>query len=288
MAVLNAIVNDLRPWATKSEDSFVEPYPLTGEGQHIESLGADSSLCFILKGEVEFSCNDFLYRRFGEGQFFFIPRSSSIFWTVIEELELLILPFDLLNTEIACDNYSISRYININHEDINYDFRPLEITHTLFEFVKLMLNYIRNGLWGDPLCQLKQKELLLILQKSYSDGELAELFYPEFGNDIAFKHKIMELSQENLSTKEMAERLHMSPRNFSRRFNLEFGLSPHQWMLKEKSKHIKLRMAVPGVTVKEIANEFGFTSTSYFHEYCRRQFGRSPQQLMRELRNPAS
>lgn len=284
MAGLSAITADLRSMSARGEDSSDMLLSPVGDDAYAESFGNESALCFIVAGEVEFSCNDFLHRRFAAGDFFFVPRFSLVYYTVIEHVDALILPFDLFEIEGACGNYSISRDITPRYNNIDYDFQSLRATDTLMKFVKLLLHYVNEGLWSDRLCLLKQKELLLILQRCYTGDELAQLFYPEFGVDVSFRYKMLEFSHQDLSINELAEKLNMSPRNFSRRFKQEFGESPHQWMMKEKAKHIKLRLAVPGVTIEDVVHEFNFASTSYFYEYCRKQFACSPQKLMHSLR----
>lgn len=283
MEILNSTINDFYPYLSVNESNFAILRPVKGE-KHMAGCSTVSALYFVLSGEVEFSCNDHLKRRFKGGDMFFVPRSSAVYWKVVGDSEIMVAPFDILRIEKSCSSCTLLKNLSLEKFHIKYDFRPLKLNSTLVEFAALMRHYIQNDMDNEFLCQLKQKELFVIMRNSYSDKELLHLFYPILGTDICFKSRMLEVCHENLSVKELAEKFNMSQRNFSRRFREEFGESAHQWMLKEKARRIKLRFAVPGVTISDVIDEFGFTSQSYFWEYCRKQFGCTPQELMRKLR----
>jgi AraC-like DNA-binding protein len=54
-------------------------------------------------------------------------------------------------------------------------------------------------------------------------------------------------------------------------------------MLKQKSRHIRTRLANGRTTFGEIIKEYGFSSPAHFTTYCKKQFGQSPSKLRKQL-----
>ena len=59
----------------------------------------------------------------------------------------------------------------------------------------------------------------------------------------------------------------------------------HKKLLNQKNKKIIYRLAQPGASVKEIVYEFGFSSAASFNKYCKKNFGNSPRELVRQLKD---
>lgn len=243
---------------------------------------SNNILYFVSEGELEFSYNEYIGRRFKKGALFFVPRSSETYCRSVSDARLIAV--SLNHIEWFCDAHKFSQYVQ-HAKYIVYDFDSLKATRDMSLFMKQLLQYVERNMLDGTLCELKQRELFILIRHDYVKDDIVRLFYPVLGKDLGFKSKIMEVSYENLSTRELAERFNMSQRNFSRKFRDEFGESAYQWMLKQKAQRIKLRMMVPGATVNDVINHFGFTSPSYFWEFCRKQYGKTPQELLKDLQN---
>lgn len=240
------------------------------------------SLVFLLEGEVEFSYNDFLHRHFIQGDIFFIPQAAEMFGTAITDAKMLILSFNN-HVESLCDRCRISqarKYIS----EIDYDFRPLKITNMLSTFACLMEKYIDKEIKCRFLHELKQKELFVIMGAEFAERDLVELFYPISGGNIDFKTRIIENYRYGLNVNELAEKFGMSYTSFLRRFKKEFGETAQDWMLKQKAKHIKLRLSIDTATISDIVKEFDFTDTSHFVRFCRKHYDCTPTELIKSVR----
>ena len=169
--------------------------------------------------------------------------------------------------------------------EINYSFRPLKITDTLSTFVELMEMYIDKGIKCRFLHELKQKELFVVMGAEYAERDLVELFYPIAGDNIDFKTRIMENYRYGLDINVLANKFGMSYSSFLRRFKKEFGIAAQDWMLKQKAKHIKVRLSIPTTTISDVVREFDFTDTSHFVRFCHKYYGCTPTELVKAIRS---
>lgn len=253
------------------------------QGEHYDEHKYEChSLVFLLEGEIEFSYNDFINRHFIEGDLFFIPQAAEMYGTAITDAKMLVLTFNN-RVESLCDRCRLSHGKSHIH-DIDYDFRPLRITETLFSFAKLMAAYIDKDVKCHFLHELKQKELFVIMGVEFAQRDLVELFYPIADGNVDFKTRIMEHYHYGLDVCELAEKFGMSYSPFLRRFKREFNETVQDWMLKQKAKHIKVRLSIPSVTIQTIIKEFDFTDSSHFTRFCRKQYGCTPTELVHSVR----
>lgn len=244
---------------------------------------AHHCIVFMLEGEVIFSYNDFLNHHFKKGDLLFLPQSAEMHGEALEDTKMLILNFNN-RVKNLCENCCIPNHTK-KLETIHYDFRPLKLTHTMFMFAELMENYLITNVKCSYLHELKQKELFVVMGSNYTQRDLLELFYPIAGGNIDFRSRVLENYNNEISVYELAQKFGMSYTNFLRKFKIEFGESVQDWMLKQKAKHVKLRLSIPTTTIADIIREFGFTDASHFTKYCRKQFGCTPTELIKQIRN---
>lgn len=241
------------------------------------------NLVFLMEGETEFSYNDFLNRRFVQGDMFFIPQAAEMYGWAVRDAKMLIMTFNN-RVESLCDRCRLSqdkKYIN----EIDYNFRPLKITDTLNTFTTLMEEYIEKDIKCKYLHELKQKELFILLGVEYAHKDLVELFYPVAGGSIDFKTRIMENYRHGLEVAELAKKFGMSYSSFLRRFKKEFGEPAQEWMLKQKAKRIKARLSISTTTISDIIREFDFSDSSHFVRFCRKYYRCTPTELVKSIRD---
>jgi AraC-like DNA-binding protein len=85
------------------------------------------------------------------------------------------------------------------------------------------------------------------------------------------------------TVEELAQMCKISVRSFNRKFKEAFGDSPYSWMLKQKSRVIKKRLADEKTSLKMIVKEYGFSSQAHLTVYCKKQFGETPSRLRKQL-----
>lgn len=240
------------------------------------------TLVFILEGEVMFSYNEYLNRHFRRGDIFFVPQASDMYGEALEDALILVLTFNT-HLDYLCEACSLTNYIGIRDVE-DYDFTPLPMTDTVWNYVRLVGEYIEKDMRCAFLHRIKQSELFVLLQYCYSEEDLLRLFYPALGISD-FRSWVLENYKRGMSVAELANRYNMEAKTFSRRFTKEFGITPRTWVLRQKAKHILLKLSMPGTTVNDIITEFDFANQSYFYTFCKEQYGCTVTDLLRKIRD---
>lgn len=88
---------------------------------------------------------------------------------------------------------------------------------------------------------------------------------------------------ENLSLKDIANELGMSRYYFCHLFKKSTGISPHQYLIRQRVERAKLLLKQPKRTVASIAMECGFANQSHFAKYFRQWTGVNPNQFRRTI-----
>jgi transcriptional regulator GlxA family with amidase domain len=97
----------------------------------------------------------------------------------------------------------------------------------------------------------------------------------EFGPVLAF---LRDHYHETVTNRQLARLVHMSVRNFERKFRSRFHLTPQRYL-----KKLRLRMASRALvytrrSLTEVAIGCGFSDQSHFTREFRRYFGRTPRE----------
>ena len=86
---------------------------------------------------------------------------------------------------------------------------------------------------------------------------------------------------EDLSVDQLAERAHLSPRTFARRFRAETGTTPHHWLTDQRILQAQRLLEESSVSVEVIADLVGFGSASVLRHHFTRRVGTTPQAYRR-------
>jgi AraC family transcriptional regulator len=84
----------------------------------------------------------------------------------------------------------------------------------------------------------------------------------------------------NLRLSELADNVQMSQWHFCRMFKQSMGISPHQYLLRQRIEAAKKRLMRPNADLLEISTELGFNNRSHFTSIFRRLVGCTPTQFM--------
>lgn len=81
----------------------------------------------------------------------------------------------------------------------------------------------------------------------------------------------------DLSLKELATVVQMSPHYFSQLFKSTTGITPHQYVIRCRIEQAKNLMRQNRLSIAEIATQVGFVDQSHFHRYFKRLVGVTPK-----------
>jgi AraC-like DNA-binding protein len=242
-------------------------------------------LVFLLEGNALASYNEFKNIPVGHSELVFFPKLSDALVTTISPCKMIVFSFFALKT--SCEKHAFQSYWRL-FPDIVHKFDTLPFRTPLSEFFDLLALYMQTNINCVQLHELKHQELFLILHTQYPKEELANLFYPIIGKSIDFRTLIIDNYLKIHHIDELAEMSGMGRTNFDSKFKEEFGTSPHQWILKQKARHVRNNLGEPGATFSDVMRKYNFNSATHFTRFCKQQFGCTPTELVRQIRKSES
>jgi AraC family transcriptional regulator len=87
----------------------------------------------------------------------------------------------------------------------------------------------------------------------------------------------------DLSLKELANVVQMSPHYFSQLFKSTTGITPHQYVLRCRIEQAKNLMRQGKLSIAEIATKVGFVDQSHLHRHFKRLMGVTPKTFLQEF-----
>lgn len=97
---------------------------------------------------------------------------------------------------------------------------------------------------------------------------------------ISYIHKNI-YEPEHLQTKIIAGAFHIAPGYFSAYFKRNFDINYRDYVNEYRIKLIEKRLLIPTLTLKQIADEFGFTDESHLNKFFKGKNGVSPKFFIR-------
>ncbi|MDQ0583365.1 helix-turn-helix domain-containing protein [Streptomyces rishiriensis] len=91
---------------------------------------------------------------------------------------------------------------------------------------------------------------------------------------------------EEVTVEQLAERAHMSPRTFARRFQQETGTTPYRWLLRQRVLLAQHLLEATDETVDAIAWRTGFGTAGALRHQFVQALGTSPNAYRRTFRGP--
>lgn len=142
---------------------------------------------------------------------------------------------------------------------------------------------------GCPAGRLYAESLSLALASYIASRFAVRTSDTRRDNGRLSKHQLHRLTEfihsrleSNLSLVELASLIRLSPRHFARLFKNTFGVSPHQYVIRERVRRAKWLLVERKTPISEIALSLGFGNQSYFTQIFRRTTGITPRRYRRE------
>lgn len=210
---------------------------------------------------------------------FFLDKEKSVRIEAIEEVRVSYFRF--ARPTQLCSSYSIMNLRPYAPSEMRHVSKP--ILEPLKNVLDTTVFYFEEQLRCRNIIDLKLEEAFFVISAYYKPEDIGELLAPLLRREIDFKEFVYQNFLNVDTVQDLADLRGLSIRSFNTEFKETFGVPPYRWMLTEKSKHIEERLADPTVPFSDIIEEFRFSSPSHFTVFCKRQFGKTPTELRREL-----
>ncbi|MFJ6085004.1 GlxA family transcriptional regulator [Streptomyces sp. NPDC092369] len=106
------------------------------------------------------------------------------------------------------------------------------------------------------------------IQRPIPDGDTA--------STSATRQWALERLGEPLTLPQLAQHAHMSLRTFSRRFRDETGVTPRQWLIKQRLDRARQLLETSTMSVDQIATDIGFATAASLRQLMHAELGVSP------------
>lgn len=164
--------------------------------------------------------------------------------------------------------------------DIDYSqfhiHNSLELSDTINRLTRIPVE--NNPKMKDILAELTVQELLVRLMQTHAYSLLVDQS-ARLQNQHRFAYVVQYIKEhlsENLSVAKLASMACMSEPHFFRSFKRELGLSPLDYIIRERISAAKNILRTPGTSISEACYRSGFNSLAYFTLQFRRTEGYTP------------
>lgn len=172
--------------------------------------------------------------------------------------------------------------INFDHYHFN---NGKELTSIITSLAKVVSSNAYHA--KEALVDLLIKELLIHVMQIQNLSRV-EKNMPYLATSNRFAHLLKHIHDNlisNLNIEGLCSEVCMSKASFFRAFKLEFGISPVEYIVKERIRMAKIYMADPLTSIKEACYRSGFNNIHYFVRTFKRVEGITPK-MYRALVNP--
>lgn len=236
-----------------------------------------SVIIFLLEGKASVTCNNYKDKIHQAGEMVLFPRNCSCYANILEKATIISCSF-VQNIDL-CNRFSFAHLINFVPEGFTYDFVILPMAERIKQFAALLKNCLEDGLSCVHFHELMEQELFILLRAYYNKEDLASFFYPLLGKDLDFKDFVLSNYMTVDSLPEFAELANLSVDTFKRRFKETFGEPAHRWIVQRKSELIFRDLIASEKSFADIAFEYKLSSQAYLSTFCKRHFGKTPQEI---------
>lgn len=238
-----------------------------------------SCIIYILNGDFFLSSEDIYNQRTTSGNIFILPLGKKVYIHSDSSLIGTILMLPIKEEIHFCEHLKIENLYDIKEHQSN--FFLMKSNNVIDNFFIGLMECV-NNIKCKQYMEIKQKELFSLLHYYYSRQDLVELFSPLISGDAAFKSFLLKNISTERTVKRLATKANLSIRTFHTHFKKAIGVTPSQWINQEKAKQIRYELIFTNKPIKQICEDFGFTSPSYFNEFCKKNLYNTPAKLRKE------
>lgn len=237
--------------------------PLAGNANHV---------IFVLEGALHVHTRTKDNYRLSTGQCIFLARETEPVVSAVTPSRVVWL--DFTNRIILC------RQDCLNHIEIGKS--PSALSLPILHIDPVMHRMLDGMHLIDSPCYhlLKQYDLFLVMRDRYTEEELSSFFRQILRPAYDMEAFMLSCYREVQSVGEFAQKANLSESTFVRRFRNVFGMTVHQWMMKQREKDLCNMVSNGERDTNKLAKGIGLVDQTGLYQFCRRRFGCSITEFM--------
>lgn len=267
-------------WKTNGDAPIVERREFVMETTDTVDLFANE-IVFVLDGSIHVvRRNDHLACTLSAGEFAFFPVDSRMSRRAATGSEILIVRLTgQIPTWYVSRINRISDILKSDRKD-HRQIRTLTMNESMRGAVDGVRTALTNGITDKIYLDLKVSEILFLIHACYSQEECIEFFSFIVSPNFLFSEFVRQNWMKYPGVYKLADALNMSRQQFTARFRTVFGTTTREWLQRKKLQRIYDELCNDGdKPLKEIAEEYGFSSWSSFSRYCYNSLGATPGRI---------
>ncbi|MDH6314129.1 AraC-like DNA-binding protein [Parabacteroides sp. PFB2-10] len=237
----------------------------------------DTEIVFVIDGHFTLSYSKFIDMDITKGKILFFPPGSHVEANVLEDTHIIICR--VRGVVQLCECLNLEQLHREYGSKKGNGFHMLDINERIYSYIEHFVDCVNDGLKCSYYFGTKMKELFFLLRAYYTKEELAAFFAPILGKDSQFMNLMYQNYRNVKSVQELANLSMYSPSGFKKQFGRVFGTSASEWLSDQKAALIFQDLNNSPLSIKELADKYGFSSVSAFSNFCLAKFGKPPGKI---------
>ncbi len=167
----------------------------------------------------------------------------------------------------------------VGRKEFDESYRALPMSNNLLLWFETVKAYLAEEYTDLFMFELKLQEFYRLLNLDYTRASLNEFIGDIHCKASGFRRKVFALKGNPILLEDLGDYLGMSNSLLKRRFLAEFGMPPQKWLALQRSRYIFRDIIGTDVPIKDIADQYEFSSTSYLSLFCKKYLGDTPQNI---------
>ncbi|KAB8330091.1 helix-turn-helix transcriptional regulator [Scytonema tolypothrichoides VB-61278] len=217
-----------------------------------------------------------------KGDNFFVPAGQPSYWCQAQDMsDVICAPLHICLKPEFIKQVAEASDIDSKRFDLVHCFGQQDLQ--LHQIAMLMFAELQSGgmmgqLYAESLTQVLVIHLLRhysTLTQSVTSGNRS-LTRAQLQQAIDYIHAHLN---RDLSLAELASVVNISPTYFASLFKQAIGISPHQYVIRQRVERAKLMLSKTDLAIADIALQVGFCSQSHLTQHFKRFTGITPKQI---------
>ncbi|MGO4818874.1 AraC family transcriptional regulator [Flavobacterium sp. W22_SRS_FP1] len=167
------------------------------------------------------------------------------------------------------------QFWHLNYQNY-YFYNNIELANTINKLIKECMS---TSVTKDVLADLTLQELLIRIVQTQTAKSIDDGLHADPNSPITQVLDYIRLNlRENISLKNLSDISCMSTTSFYRFFKRELGMSPIEFVIKEKIRCAKKLLKNPSIQINEVCHLSGFEDSNYFIRLFKKHEGITPKQ----------